>query len=100
FFGPGTGAFWILAVVTLLGHELTRANAYTKAVNLASNLGSLAVFAAYRQVEPWVAVVMVAGQLIGVRLGTGLVLRHGAGFIRSVFLLVVVAIILKLLWPT
>lgn len=99
FFGPGTGAFWILAVVTLLGPELTRANAYTKAVNLASNLGSLAVFAAFRQVEPWVAIVMVAGQLIGVRLGTGLVLRHGAGFIRSVFLVVVVAIILKLLWP-
>ena len=99
FFGPGTGAFWILAVVTLLGHELTRANAYTKAVNLASNLGSLAVFAAFRQVEPWVAVVMVAGQLIGVRLGTGLVLKHGAGFIRNVFLVVVVAIILKLLWP-
>jgi uncharacterized membrane protein YfcA len=45
FFGPGTGAFWTIATVTLLGLELRRATAYTKVVNLASNLGSLLVFA-------------------------------------------------------
>ena len=82
-FGPGTGAFWILALVTLLGQELTRANAYTKVVNLASNLGSLLVFAAHGQVAPWVALAMIAGQLLGARLGSGLVLRHGAGLIRG-----------------
>ena len=100
FFGPGTGAFWILALVALLGQELTRANAYTKAVNLASNLGSLVVFACFGQVAVLPAAVMVAGQMIGVRLGTGLVLKHGAAFIRSVFLAVVLAIVIKLLWPS
>jgi hypothetical protein len=62
FFGPGTGAFWILGLVTLLGQELTRANAFTKVVNLASNLGSLLVFAVHGQVAPWVALAMIAGQ--------------------------------------
>jgi len=98
FFGPGTGAFWILALVTLLGQELTRANAYTKVVNLASNLGSLLVFAAHGQVAPWVALAMIAGQLLGARLGSGLVLRHGAGLIRGVYLAVVGALVLKLFW--
>ncbi|NBX35372.1 hypothetical protein EBR16_08465 [bacterium] len=99
FFGPGTGAFWILALVTLLGQELTRANAFTKVVNLASNLGSLLVFAAHGQVAPWVALAMIAGQLIGARLGSGLVLKHGAGLIRGVFLAVVLGLVVKLLWP-
>jgi uncharacterized membrane protein YfcA len=41
---------------------------------------------------------MVAGQLIGARLGSGLVIRHGAPFIRVAFLLVVFALVVKLLW--
>jgi uncharacterized membrane protein YfcA len=99
FFGPGTGAFWILSLVTLLGQELTRANAFTKVVNLASNLGSLVVFACLGHVAPWVALAMIVGQLIGARLGSGLVLKHGADLIRGVFLAVVLVLILKLLWP-
>ena len=99
FFGPGTGAFWILVLVTLLGQELTHANAFTKVVNLASNLGSLVVFAWLGHVAPWVALAMVGGQLIGARLGSGLVLKHGAGLIRGAFLVVVLALITKLLWP-
>lgn len=98
FFGPGTGAFWIFGLVTLLGQELTRANAFTKVVNLASNLGSLLIFALHGQVAPWVALAMIAGQLIGARLGSGLVLKHGAGLIRGVFLVVVLALVLRLLW--
>jgi uncharacterized membrane protein YfcA len=67
-------------------------------VNLASNLGSLLVFAAHGQVAPWVALAMIAGQLLGARLGSGLVLRHGAGLIRGVYLAVVGALVLKLFW--
>jgi uncharacterized membrane protein YfcA len=40
---------------------------------------------------------MVAGQLIGTYLGSGLVLTQGAPLIRRIFLLVVIAIVLKLL---
>jgi uncharacterized membrane protein YfcA len=97
FFGPGTGAFWTIATVTLLGLELRRATAYTKVVNLASNLGSLVVFAYNGAVVLPVAAVMVAGQLIGTYLGSGLVLTQGAPLIRRIFLLVVIAIVLRLL---
>jgi hypothetical protein len=41
---------------------------------------------------------MIAGQILGARLGSGLVIRKGARLIRPVFLAVVFAMTLKLLW--
>lgn len=98
FLGPGTGSFWTVACLSLLGLELIRATAYTKVVNLTSNVASLIVFVAADRVRYDVAGIMIAGQLIGARLGSGLAIRHGAPFIRVMFLIVVFAMILKLLW--
>jgi len=98
FFGPGTGSFWTIALLSLRGFELTRATAYTKVVNLTSNLASLLVFLLAGSVVFKVAMVMIVGQLIGARLGSGLVLKHGAPFVRVVFLIVVFALTAKLLW--
>lgn len=97
FFGPGTGSFWTLACISLLGLELTRATAYTKVVNLTSNVASLLVFLWADCVRFDVAAVMIVGQLIGARLGSGLVLKHGAPFVRVVFLIVVFSLTIKLL---
>ena len=98
FFGPGTGSFWTIALLSLRGYELTRATAYTKVVNLTSNVASLLVFLVAGSVVFKLALVMIAGQLIGARLGSGLVLKHGAPFVRVVFLVVVFALTAKLLW--
>jgi len=98
FFGPGTGTFWALACVSLLGLELTRATAFTKVANLASNFASLFVFVASDRVNYPIAAAMIAGQLIGGRLGAHMAIKHGAGFIRLVFLLVVFAMVAKLFW--
>ena len=98
FFGPGAGAFWTLASVSLLGLELTRATAFTKVVNLTSNMASLIIFVVGGRVNYEIAAVMIAGQLIGGRLGAGLAIRHGAPFIRLIFIGVVFAMVAKLLW--
>jgi uncharacterized membrane protein YfcA len=98
FFGPGTGSFWTLAVAALLGLELKGATGYTKAANLASNVGSLCIFLAYGSVHFGAAAAMIGGQLLGARLGSGMVIRKGAGFIRPVFLTVVFVMTIKLLW--
>jgi len=42
--------------------------------------------------------VMIIGQLIGARLGSGMVIKHGTPFVRIVFLIVVFALTAKLLW--
>jgi uncharacterized membrane protein YfcA len=98
FFGPGTGAFWMIACLSLLRLEITRATAFTKVVNLTSNLASLLVFIIAGRVNYEIAAAMIAGQLIGGRLGAGMAIRHGAPFIRVIFIAVVIAMVIKLLW--
>jgi uncharacterized protein len=98
FFGPGTGTFWTMACVSLLGLELTRATALTKVVNLTSNVASLLVFVCSALIDYRVAAAMIAGQLLGGRLGAGMAIKHGAGFIRIIFMSVVFAMVAKLLW--
>ena len=98
FFGPGTGSFWALACVLLLGLDLRYATAYTKVMNLTSNLASLAVFLVAGKVRFDLAAVMVAGQLTGAHLGSGMVVKNGAGIVRPVLLITVLALAGKLLW--
>ncbi len=98
FFGPGTGTFWAMACISLLGFELTRATAFTKVVNLTSNMASLIVFVISDRVHYPIAFAMIAGQLIGGRLGAHLAIKHGASFIRIIFISVVFAMVAKLLW--
>lgn len=98
FFGPGTGSFWTITFVLLRGFELRQATAHTKAVNLASNIGSLAVFLLAGKIQFTIGAVMIAGQLIGAYFGAHMVITRGTRFIRVLFLSVVFALILKLLW--
>jgi uncharacterized protein len=100
FFGPGTGSFWAMAWVSVMGYSLTRATAATKVVNLASNLASLIVFLIAGHYRADMALWMIAGQLVGARLGAGLAIKHGQKFIRMVFIAVVLALVARLLWTT
>ena len=98
FFGPGTGTFWALAYMLVLGFNMTKATAHTKVMNFASNVVSVAVFLPGGQVHFGAGICMGAGQLIGARLGSKVVIRRGTKFIRPVFITVVLAITARLLW--
>jgi uncharacterized membrane protein YfcA len=98
FFGPGTGTFWTLAFVAGLGFNLTRATGYTKVVNLASNVGALGLFLWRQKVDFAGGFAMGAGQVLGARLGSRMVLKRGARFIRPVFISVAIGVTLKLIW--
>jgi len=98
FFGPGTGSFWALGYMLLLGFEMKRATAHTKVMNFTSNLFSLAVFAAMGCVVVVPGLVMAAGQFLGGRIGTKLVLTRGAKLIRPVFVAVALLLAVKLLF--
>ncbi len=100
FLGPGTGSFWTMAYMLGLGFNLTKATGYTKVMNFASNLSSLAFFALAGQVYCGAGFTMGIGQLLGAKIGSGLVVAKGAKFIRPVFLAMVIALTLKLLYDT
>ncbi len=98
FLGPGTGSFWTIALVTLGGMNLLKATGTTKAMNATSNLASLAWFLAAGSVDWRAGLAMGAGQLAGARLGTRLAVRGGFGFVRPVFLALVIVLIVRLLY--
>ncbi|NDY91901.1 sulfite exporter TauE/SafE family protein [Ideonella livida] len=95
FFGPGTGSFLVFLFVRLLGYDFLNASASAKLVNLATNLAALALLASRGHIWWQVAAVMAVTNVLGSLLGTRLALRHGAGFVRWVFIVVVSALILK-----
>ncbi len=95
FFGPGTGTFLILVLVTLLHRSLTRATADAKVVNFGSNLAAVAVFASRGSILWSVAIPMAAAQLLGGFLGAHLAVRRGDRFVRAVVIVVVLALVVK-----
>jgi uncharacterized membrane protein YfcA len=67
-------------------------------MNFASNLSSLGFFLAGGNVLFLAGLVMGIGQLTGARLGSKMVIAKGTGFIRPVFIAVVLALTGKLLY--
>ena len=95
FFGPGTGSFFIFLFVRLLGYDFLNASAAAKLLYVATNIAAIALFAAKGHVWWHIGLVMAAANVTGSLIGTRLALKHGAGFVRGVFIVVVGALILK-----
>ncbi len=100
FFGPGTGTFWTIALVTLMGLNLKKATATTKVMNFTSNIVSLGVFLLSGNVLFFVGILMGCGQIIGAFVGSSLVVKKEVAFIRGFFLFVVGVTILKLIYDS
>jgi hypothetical protein len=89
-----------MSYVLVLGFNLTRATAFTKVMNFASNVSSLAFFVAGGKIQLLMGLTMGVGQLIGARTGSRMVLTRGTRLIRPVFLTVVIILTLKLLYDS
>lgn len=100
FFGPGTGSFLIFLFVRFFGFDFLHASAAAKVVNVATNLAALAYFLPNGYWLPYLAVTMALSNVAGSMTGTWLALRHGSGFVRHVFLVVVGLLILRFAWDT
>lgn len=95
FFGPGTGSFFILGFVVILGFEFVKASAYAKIVNSVTNLSALIVFVKNGNYILPLAILMASFNIIGSFIGSHLALKKGNGFVRIIFLLIVTLMILK-----
>lgn len=98
YFGPGTGTFFSLSQVVLRGRDLVQATARAKLLNFATNIASLIFFILGGQVVWVVGLVMMAGQLVGAYLGSHMVVKGGAKFIRPVIVVVCFCMVAKLVW--
>lgn len=98
FFGPGTGTLWALLLVVGRGDAVLKATAWTKVMNVTSNVVSLGAFAAVAQLDWTVGLMMGAAQWAGARGGARVAVRGGARVIRPVFLTVALALVVRLAW--
>lgn len=95
FFGPGTGSFFIFLFVRLLGYDFLNASASAKVLNVATNLSALTLFAIKGHIWWHIGLSMAVANVLGSLVGSRLAIKHGASFVRQIFLLVVSALILK-----
>ena len=96
--GAGAGSLWAMAFVVGLGCNLAKATAYAKVMNVASNVVAFTLFLGYGSVWLAAGLAMALGQVVGGVLGARLVIDRGATFVRSLYLIVVIAVLLKLLY--
>ncbi len=95
-FGPGTGSFLVFALVVFSGYSFIQASAKARIVNLATNLGALAVFIPQGAPIYGLGFAMAACNVLGGRLGAVTAISRGSGFVRIVFLVVVAVLLVRL----
>lgn len=94
--GPGTGSFFVIAMVAVLGYGFLEASAKAKIANLTTNIAAITVFGLNGEVLWGIGVLMALANLSGGWLGARTALRNGNAFVRRVFLIVISALIIKL----
>ncbi len=94
-FGPGTGSFLMLILVASLGYAFITASAIAKVVNVATNVGAIMVFGINGAVLWQIGIILGVANISGAVLGARLAIKGGSTLVRKVFLLVTVALIVK-----
>ena len=94
--GPGTGSFFVITLVGLLGYSFLEASAKARLANWATNLGALCVFVPQGVVLWKVGLLMGVCNLAGGYLGARTAVARGSGFVRVFFIVVVSAFIIRI----
>lgn len=98
FIGPGTGSFFVLAFIALLGFDFLQASANAKMVNLATNLGSIILFGIKGKILWHIALPMAVCNGLGGYVGAKLAISRGNSFIRIFFLIVLIGTLSRFAW--
>ncbi len=96
--GPGTGTFLVISLVSVLGYAFLPASALAKIVNFATNAGALLFFVPHGAVLWGLGLALGVANLAGGYLGARMAVARGSGFVRVVFLVVVLGLIARLGW--
>lgn len=95
-FGPATGSFFVMAGTSLRGTPIVKATMVAKAMNFASNFGSLLVFFWFGKIVWSIGLLMIVGQIIGASLGTKMLLSINPVVLRR--LLVIMSMLILVMW--
>jgi uncharacterized protein len=96
-FGPGTGSFFMLALLSLFGLGIIEATGRTKLLNFTSNIASLLVFILGGKIIWVIGLTMGVAQLIGAQIGARAAIANGAKIIRPLLVTVCIAMAIRLM---
>lgn len=101
FLGPGTGSFFAISLVSLVGWNLRRATAHAKLLNFCTNISALAAMIYAGHVVWLLGAVMIAGQLVGSSIGAHMVIKGGTRLIKPMLVsmcLIMSAVLIYKYW--
>jgi uncharacterized membrane protein YfcA len=97
-FGPGTGSFLIFLFIRYFAFDFLQASASAKFVNIATNIAALMYFVPSGNVLYAIALPMALFNMLGAYTGSWVAMKRGAGFVRILFLCLLIILIVKLAW--
>lgn len=97
FYGPGTGAFLVLAFTAFAHLSVRTASAQAKAINFATNVTALVVFLIHGEVILWLGLAAGACNIVGAWIGAGLVIKNGSKIMKPAICISFGLLVLKLL---
>jgi len=95
-FGPGTGSFLIFLFIRFFALDFLQASASAKFVNVATNIAALIYFVPSGNVLYSIAIPMAIFNILGSVTGTWVAIKRGTGFVRALFLGLLLILIFKL----
>jgi uncharacterized protein len=97
-FGPGTGSFFMLALIGFFGLGAVEATGRTKLLNFTSNIAALLMFILGGKIVWVVGLCMGVAQIVGAQIGARVAIANGARVIRPLLVLVCCAMAVRLWW--
>ncbi|ACT11884.1 MULTISPECIES: sulfite exporter TauE/SafE family protein [Pectobacterium] len=100
FIGPGTGSFLLFLFVRFFHFDFLRATACAKVVNFGTNSATLLFLIPAGLINYGLAFPLGIAAICGSIAGTQLALKGGNYWIRRLFLILAVTLLIKLIWET
>jgi uncharacterized membrane protein YfcA len=94
--GPGTGSFFVVALVGLLGYSFVEGSAKARLANWATNLAALCVFVPQGAVLWGLGLLMGLANLVGGYVGARTAVARGSRFVRVMLLVVVAGFVVRI----
>ncbi|MEK9198652.1 TSUP family transporter [Ureibacillus sp. FSL E2-3493] len=94
FFGPGTGSF-IIFVFLIMGFDFLEAAGNAKVLNFMSNIAALIMFLILGEVVFTYGIIMGLSMIVGAFFGTKFALKKGTSFVRMLFIVMTIVLIMK-----
>lgn len=98
FIGPGTGSLLVFSLVSIAGMSFLHASSTAKIVNAIADAASLVGFLMSKAVVFKIAIPMMVCNMLGSYIGSKAAILKGSAFIRYIFLVVMLLLIIRLGW--